>query len=75
MLRLKFNPHHDARGRSAAKPGGGFSIEEWKAKGMQDARNEWAALDVKQRDRLADAENSIEARVQELLEDLLGGVS
>ena len=44
-----------------------FDVAEWKAKGMKAARAEWAALDERQRDVLADAARTVPERQRELI--------
>lgn len=45
-----------------------FDKAEWQAKAPGPRIKEWNALDIRERDRLANAENSVGARIGELLE-------
>ena len=73
----KFNPNHDHLGRFATGSGGGsggedssigvFKASEWLAKPVPQRRDDWAALPVARRDKLANAGKSVNNRQVELL--------
>lgn len=67
---LKANPYHDEKGRFTSKDktgGPGMDIGAWRDKGLVKAKQDFAALSVKQKDAYADPKNTIPARVRELV--------
>jgi SPP1 gp7 family putative phage head morphogenesis protein len=62
-------PVEDITSEGATTIGGEFNPDEWRKKGMAQARKDWQKLGLVERDRMAAADQQIEARAAELLGD------